>query len=625
MALQSNENNIAEQVVQPAAQVQFQQPQQPNYQNNSATFALNGGSLFAAPIPRGVGSEYYTKLKKALLEIYTMASPEVEISLLDLDNGTETALAYSSILVAIRMKKNPTLGVAYHVILIEASGEKLQPVIVNNNSQQIEILRVASDALDNILLERAQRKIKAAFPNVDIFYTEGTVVPSTFNPDDKAAVHNLALMVGLACNTELAIRTPGFRDFNIAEVTRDSTLVVDQFYGSKPMMNAVQQPIRSDLSLVFSSRKNNNAQRGMQSVNAGDKDFTISTLSGFIDLIYSPVANAMFNPYMQQQAAATQKYVPRVVVTDISSNFSYTPGSILLALATSLSLKQDNNWIQYFRPTMVASNEINLRDVGALNIECNLNNDPSGVGTRIDTSADSFSIIELGQYLSAIIQPGLAISLDCPENGPQSWYMSVFAAAAEGQQPAYNVIYDSANRLTNGFLEKYFPKGAKMFADEQSRVHLGTWVDRNGKVCDLRDIDYLAICNLVGDRNPSIIRDFSDTFYRTQFPMDMRLHTRRKILQNVTGETANFTGFAKRVTFNSAFMDAINKAILDTGLPVRVTSPMSGSDFSAQRGIATFAQDAMLNNTNSFFNVGGFGMNNVNSNFVNGQTNPRWM
>lgn len=602
-------------------------PQQPapQYSNNAPTFSLGNGGLFAAPIPRGVGSEYYTKLKKALQEVYMSANPDVEISLLDLDNGTETVLAYSSIIVAIRMNKNSSMGVAYHIAIVEASGDKLQPIVVNNNNMQIEILRVTSDALDSVLLDKAHRKVSVAFPNVDVFYTEGTVIPVTFNPDDKTAIHELALSMGLACNTELAIRTSGFRDFNIAEVTRDSTLVVDQFYGPKPLVNAVQQPLRSDISLVFSSRKNQNVQRGMQSVNAGDRDFTISSLSGYIDLIYSPVAPmGSFNPYMPQQAMATQKYVPRMVVTDIRSNFSYTPGSILLALATSLSLKQDNNWIQYFRPTIGNPNEVNLRDVGALNIEGNLANEPTGFGARINTTADAFNLIELGQYLSALIQPGLVMSIDCPEASPQSWYLSVFAAAAEGQQAAYNLIYDSANRLTNGFLEKHFPKGAKMFVEEMNRVHLGTWTDRNGKVCDIRDIDYLAVCNLAGDRNPTVIRDFSDTFYRTQYPLDLRLHSRRKIIQNLTNETANFTGFAKRVTFSASFMEALNKAILETGLAVRVNSPMTGNDFSAQRGVGTFTQDAMMSNNNSFFNTAGFGFNNANSNFVSGMNNPRW-
>lgn len=589
------------------------------------SFTLGGGGLFAAPIPRGIGSEYYTKLKKALAEVYSTANQDVEIMLLDLDNGTETVLAYSSIIVAIRLKKNPSFGVAYHVLIVEASGDKLQPIPFNNNNVQIEILRVTSDALDSILLDKAQRKVSAAFPNVDLFYTEGTVIPSAFNPDDKTAVHDLALSAGLACNTELAIRSPGFRDFNIVDVTKDSTLVVDQFYGPKPLVNAVQQPVRSDISLIFSSRKNVNTRQGMQSVNAGDRDFTISSLSGFIDLIYNPVAQSnAFNPYIPQQAVATQKYVPRMIVTDIRSNFSYTPGSILLALATSLSLKQDNNWIQYFRPSISAPNEINLKDVGALNIEGNLANEQGGFGERINTSSDSFNLIELGQYLSALIQPGLVMSIDCPEVGPQSWYLSVFAAAAEGQQAAYNLIYDSANRLTNGSLEKHFPRGAKMFVDELNRVHLGTWIDKNGKVCDIRDIDYLAVCNLAGDRNPTVIRDYSDTFYRTQYPLDMRLHTRRKIISSLTNETASFTGFAKRVTFTASFMEALNVAVRETGLAVRVNSPMTGNDFSAQRGIGSFAQDAMMGTGNSFFSTAGYGFNNANSNFVSGMTNPRW-
>ena len=96
-----------------------QQPNQPSW-----TF---GTGLFAAPIARGVGSEYYAKLKTALFEVYKQTDPSVEIQLLDLDNVNEPSLVFSAIVVATRNKQRLETGVAFHELLLEATGEKIPP------------------------------------------------------------------------------------------------------------------------------------------------------------------------------------------------------------------------------------------------------------------------------------------------------------------------------------------------------------------------------------------------------------------------------------------------------------------------------------------------------------------
>jgi len=585
-------------------------------------WSFHNSGLFAAPISRGVGSEFYSKLKTNLTEVYKQSNENVEIALIDLDNVNEPALAFSCIIVALRYNKQQSNGVAYHLLILEATGDKINPIFDNINGQQVEIIRVTSDALDDILLSKALEKVRKAFPIGPWYMVDGCVVPANFNPDDKYAVHRLALNAGLAGNTELELRNPDFRDLNLAGTVNDSNLNINIGFQHQQIEDAVGNPMRSDFLINFASKRN--GQQGKYtSINSGDKEVKISEISGFLDLVWSPV-NPMggFNPWSPVQQSQTQKYLPRLVITNLASSYSYTPGSILLALATSLSLRDDNNWIQAFRPMPVSNSEIDLTDIGSLNIEANLNNEPSGYGTYIDTKADNFKLEDLGQLVAALIQPGLIVSLDCPESGPQAWYLSVFASAANGSQAAYRVIYQAAEQLTNGNFTKYFPNGSPMFVDIGNRIHLGNWTDRSGNKRDIRDIDHLAVCNLVGERNPTVIRDWSDSFLRTQYPLPLRLAGRKKIISGLTNETANFTGFAQRVTFSGAFLEALSKGIKDTGLPVRVNTPLTGSDFSNQRGVATFAGSALLAPGQSFMTSGGFGYSPQNVN--QGNFNARW-
>lgn len=556
-------------------------------------WSLHTSSLFGAPIGRSIGSEYLLKLSTGLTEIYSHAHKGVEVALITLDKANETALAYSVIVVCLRIKDQPNLGVGYHILIVEATGDRVTSVLDNINNQSVEILRVTGDAMDTVLIQKVAAKVKAAFPNTPSYLVDACVIPASFSPDSKVHMQSVALNAGLAIGTELELHRPGFQDFNLAGSANDSNLVCNIGFSRQQIEDAVGEPMRSDLLINFTSQKQGVDQR-TQSLNSGDREAKVSELSGFIDLLWAPIQQGpVFNAYQPQQQLMTQKYAARLIITNLASNFAFTPAAILLSLVTSLSVRDDNNWIQSFRPLAVG-NEVDLHDIGCLNVEANMMNEPSGFGTRIDTKADSFKLEDLGQLVAALIQPGLIISLDVPEAGPQTWYLSVFAAAANGGAGATDVLLRAANELTNGNFSRYFGAGQALFVDTNNRVHLGTWTDRNGQRRDIRDIDYLAVSALMGDRNPQVIREWSDTFTRTQYPLAQRLAARKKMIMGLTSETAQFNGFAQRVTFSHAFLDALARGCSDAGLKVRINTPLSGSDFSSTRGIANFVNAALL-------------------------------
>lgn len=591
--------------------------EEPKANFGAERFSFHTNNMFA-PIPRSIGAEAYTKLKANLIESFKSANPAVEISLIDMDTVTETNMHFGSIVVAARLKEHPKAGVAYHILLLEATNDKLTPIFENVNGQQVEIMRVTSDAIDNELLKCVDDKVRNAFPSAGSwFMVDGTVVPTALNVDDKMAVHQLAFNAGLACTTELQTRLPGFKDINLAQMAADSSLNVNISFGQQQTLNAVGQPMRSSVVVNFASKKNGNNNK-YASVNSGEKEIRVSEALGYLDLVWAPVSPAVgYNPYVMQAPTATQRYAARLVITNLSSNYSYTTGSVLLALATALTLRDDNNWIQAFRPQAPIPGMQDITDIGALNYEANIGNEQNG-GSYIDTKAADFKLEDLGQLVTALIQPGLIISIDCPEQGPQSWYTSVIAAASNGSNAAYNILYDAAMQLTNGNFGRYFPNGTQMFVDQGNRVHMGTWRDSQGNKRDLRDFDHVAFANLVGERNAGAIREYSDTYANTNVPLVVRLHNRKRMISSVSGETAEFTGFAQRVTFAAAFMVALSNGIRDTGLSVRVSTPLSSSDFNNQRGVASYAGAALMAPGQTFMQAGNmyggynqtFGQNN---------------
>lgn len=602
------------QFTQPGPQQQYQ-----HYQAPTKPWSFATSNLFGAPIPRAIGSESITKLHKALVEVYSNANSDMDIRVISIDRVNEPDLAFSCIVVCMQLKSAAANGVACHILLMEASNDKLSPVFINENNQQIEITKVTGDALDQVLVEKTQRHIQSVFPQQPIFIVDGCVVPRNFNYEDKERVYMLALNAGMSCGTELNMKTPAFMDYNLASEGPDNNLEIAIAFNRQQIEDPVGEPMRSDILMNFVSKRQNQQQNRNASLNSGAREIRISEISGFIDLLWAPVMQGpIYNPWVQQLPQQTQKYASRLVITNLASNFAYTPASVLLSLVTAMSLRDDNNWIQSFKPVPTTDRDVDLRDIGALNIEANLLNEQGGFGQRIDTKAESFRLEDLGQLVASLIQPGLIISMDVPECGPQTWYLSIFAAAANKSDSAMRAIWTAAQTLTNGNFGKYFTPGSPMFDDTNNRVHLGYWVDRNGQRRDIRDIDYLAVANLVGDRNPQMIREWSDTWMTSRGPSHLRLAARKRMISALTNESAEFTGFAQRVTFTNIFLDALVRGCIDAGLTPRVSTPLSTSDMTNVRGVASFINSSLIQPGQSFFNNAvGYGNQFTNQSYMN--------
>ena len=586
---------------------------------------LGRGNLFSAPIPVRMGSEQYRKLKEKVEEVYKSANDKIGIKVLDLDKSTYKDLAFSAMIVCGSVNGNPKAGIAYHILLLEGTGKKLDNIMDSIPGQpQVEILRTTENAVDRELLEMAAGVVGRAFPNVQTFMVDATVVPESFNIEDQDSIHRLALNAGLAVSQELQMRDPNFTDVNlVVGATRETRLQINIGFSKLQRKDMMGSPMRSDVAVNFVSSRANSGGKNA-SVNSGDREQTVSEVSGFVDLVPAPI------PQIPQQyqypgmptMGATQRYAARLVITDLQSNFSYTPGGMLLALATAFEVGSSNNWTQGFRPTATQKGELDLGDIGALNIEANMANEKGEFGTRVDTRSSDFDLKALGQMVGTLVRPGLMVSLDCPVAGPQTWYTSVFAGAASGSAVAQQILYNAANQLSNGNFEKAFPSNGQMFVDQGNRIHLGYWFDRSGMKRDIRDFDHVAACNIFGPSNPKQIQQLAETFLRHDIPLDHRLFKRKQLFSAMSNETAVFTGMADRITFTGAFLNAISASLRATGIPVTVTTPLSAADFNHQRPVGDFVNAALMD-PNAVFTPGGFNSAGAGMNYGN-FGNHRW-
>lgn len=598
------------------------QQAQAQEQNTAAPTAARrggfmGGGLFGAPISKGLGSEYLNKIAEGLTEKYKTAHPDMKLSVHIVDQVNEPALAYSVIVVTGQMKAAPGT-IAAHVLIIEGTNDRLTPLFENVGGQSVEITRVTSDAFDRRMEAIIRERLNKAYPNAQINIIDGCVVPMEFEPTNLTHMHNLALNAGLACGTDLQMRVDDFRDINIANEVK-GTMLVDIQPTHGQIEDTIGMPVRSDVAINFRSQRPNQGQD--QSVNSNDRDIQIASLSGFVDMMYAPMAANQGN-YWSPQQQAPQKFAARLVLTNLRTEIGYTPGMVLLALVNAMTLNNNGNWIQVFRPTPGRSKEVDMRDIGALNIIGNMEGNQNGFGVPPETKTQDFSLQDLGRFVATLVRPGLTISLDVPDCSSTTWYLSIFRDASMGKTGAIDAIYHAACELTNGQFQNHFSRGTPMFEDVNNRVHLGYWTDKNGQRRDIRDIDFLAIANLHGRKNPLDLMAWSNTFLNYNIPLQMRLAQRRKMIEAATSMSAVFNGMGTRVTPSAAFLRALALSCSEAGLSPVVKTPLSASDFNSQNGVADFVQSTAVDPSQAFGHVGfGFGPNQ----FVNrGNGFTRW-
>lgn len=618
MAIQDTDNQTSNNTFSMGGASQASKPAaQPQQQSAQPISFRNAGALTSSPLGRNAGGELVALVSEKLNDVYKAVADQTDVRLLALDNNNITGLAFSTVIVTARWKNKRDAGVAYHALILEGTNNPILPKIESINNRQIEILRPTSAAWDDVLVRMVSDAVAEAYPNTRILNAGATVIPRQFNLDNKNDVYNMARNTITAISNEIDVHTPGFRDLNLEQLEK-GTFVISMRFERTQIADDVGQPMRSDIQFEYLDQHAGGKQNN-QSVNSGERSTVIGKMSSFIDFNWAPVAmpNHYGGGYPQAMGQLpggllpTQKYVARQVITQIEPTALATLPAILNLLAVSAAASENNNWHQ----TFMARGNKTMHDVGGLNVEANVLNDPSGKGQRIDTSGDNFRETDLRQMLMTMVRPGLAIAIDVPDCGPQTWYSDVFAAAASGSQQAQSMILSAADYLTNNTFSRNFPAGTPIFTDQGNRVHLGYYPDKaTNQLQDIRNIDYLAVINTRGVTDESIIARWSDTFTATNLPLAERLDVRARIIREIA-PNATITGFATRCTFTEAFLAALYQSIAACGVrPVIQTNGTAG--IHADRGVASFASSALLQAGQGAF-FGGYGGQQATGPYVN--------
>ena len=480
---------------------------------------------------------------------------------------------------------------AAHVLVVEKTGDYPQPLIENIGGIRYEIIRTPADAVYEDKYMQAVTKVVSEALKVDegtITVVDATLVPQEFDYTNENMVQQLLVNASNAVNSELFTRVNDYSGINITEVVnncRNGKFLINLYFNSDDSnyFDQTGMPVRQDVCVTLSFKTNqaNNSRY----INQGNDTIEIVRTYGYIDFEWSPtIVNNMM---------ATQKFVPNFVITHMESNEAPTPDILFLGIVSALAVNEDMNWMQAFRPMPARKNEIDFNDIGALNIEGNIENNPIGVGKKYDTKSKTFTLAELNKFIQTLVRPNIMVSIDIPKAGPDTWFMSVLQYIKfRNDQKAYDRVLKYLATLTNG---AFNPGVIPMFADITNKIHAGYYRTKDG-IKDIRHLSsYLAVANFIADtnQNPALIAQYTNTLYNTSIPAELRAAERKKYIDEMSNKTAVYKQFHDRLTFSAGFlMNLVNSLKLAGFAPV-FSNMGAVNDMFARRSSADFTA-AML-------------------------------
>ena len=574
---------------------QFAEPRQPNSrvegQNRPRTWDFHS-NLMGGEVARGSGGEYLTKFVKVLEEICPQIAPGLSVKIIPIGRNQYPNLAFSAVVVAASFtqadpKKLPP-AVAYHTLILEATGEELKPVNLRLGNEYVQYHRSTGMAFDHQLRGYCHNAVASIYRGVeDLLQYNAEVVTRDVSVQDREKIEEIMLNCCIAVASGLRLQSGDFPVLDLSSLDPSHDYSQQITLGRHELRDIYGRPNRANVMVTFSSRKRGGREsRDLSAVNSADSVVNIADIGGFVQPIWMPENT---NPYSyRQQDRQTQCLAAELVITSVNMPHVTSPAAICLAISNSVALAQNGNWMAtllHNPPRPGVPEDQDLTNVGALNVVANLSGETSeGIfGKPVRMKEARTNLEKMHSWLTAIFHEGLVVSLDVPEQSPSSWYLDVFAAAANDDPDAQAQIIAGFDEITGGnFTRRYDATKSHLFS-QSVRLPAGYYMD-NGEMVDLRQLDLTAMC-VLHHQNPDIIQRYHRCMMASTKEAEalVKLADLHEIYQVSTNHTAVFTGYVERVTFSSEAITAMAAAINDCRLNCVVESPLT-SDYR-RRGV----------------------------------------
>ena len=500
----------------------------------------------------------------------------------------------------------------YVTVLIADSNDDPAPLIGGRGDQQYEVVRYPSDAIDTAMYQIVEEGLSATFPGKTLIRGKSLVMQKGFNISDAEALRVLLVEMSRAiqrqCNELLGSAIPlDLTTFDMSSAVFNVKTTTQEQGHIDPITCL---PIHRTWSVKSTMVAANQGQQGRHEINnARLQPRTVADIGGYCDYIWvGPQQIQAFGGGVQLAPGTmnTQAFQLRHMITSISLGLRQSIEGLLFGIGLAAPALNDRLNIAGMTTTRRDQlSPVNLGNIGALNIEANIENDPSGQGSCIDATSASFGLAQHADFIGRTIHQTPVITVEIRRGCPEETSLHMLLEASRGNPEAVANLHRAADLLTGGHYSKRLKEvtnGATVpmviqVGDQNNGAldvdDVGFFVDQANRMRSLQELGYLGLMNLL-QGTPGIGRRITDTF---QSLMDARLAERLNIrhalrTQALPGNQIYRHSRVIRVTLNNVALRALTLALGDAGVAVNASSdsPYSSMSSFSQRAVPVFAQ-----------------------------------
>jgi len=483
--------------------------------------------------------------------------------------------------------------VYYFLALLEKTGR--QPLEVKQIVNELNVknntsILVTSDAFDDTVYAIAETMLKKAYKDItSLRNLEGVVIPSSSDVEATAEVMSRYVHNRMVVESEITSGKSADLNFKaLRAIGRNSNTNLDIAFNTGLTINTAGRSIRSDFN-IESNIASNSYVRSMHDISGKKR---IATVSGYLEYLVSDKVNEYT---MQSTKVAT----PILILNEFmgkASSLNYVLTSIV------------NSTIFSSRP--ILRNLIVEKDAGPLNVLFNYGGDASKPGDKLSFKDEKAKPEIVNDIIRQHVTSTPIVAIEVELFGSDYSHMAPFVALAsdETRMAATEDILKGASELVGSKMET-----SSVLGDESSLVPIGEYLDADGNVRDLREIDLAFICTYSNDQ--ALIFDW---IYSTLTPAMCRSITSKDpyLLKleviNKLASMLNFkpviTGKAVRIPLSGMFVEELTRKAMQAGYnPAPTNDAIGYNDFNNLQIVSQAYNGSTLANT-------GFGMGNSYSN-----------
>lgn len=572
-------------------------------------------SVFSGLMPSGTHDENVSRIRKAIdsvckespslvdrVSVYTLSQSHYAIP------GTVIAM---TLYTPRGLSGLPTLGV--FTILI---GSTCQDIGVRtyrtSQGANIEVRPTPVDVYANpgfwVAVRNGIRSITGVnLVDDQIIDAGGLVIPDNFtvDKDNPDTIRPIIVQAAQSLQGVIGSYDETVKRFSVGWCRGKNQLRSKVEFPTTTTLTSTGLPVRNDIVVdvsVTESQNQNQAQMNGFFPSAR----RACTAGAYVDLVYEdPSANGA-NGSVQH---ITQRYVPRVILTSVYSAFgAHSLELYWLGIAAVSVMMQRRRYAEVWFPRHGHVPGQELRDITALGYDYALGLPQNATPQRIALQGQHITSQELSTLLNTMVFANPVFCMDVEDAGDNVWIKHVFSGDYTGDIAARGLIWDSLEAFSaNNFSRSLSNSGRGwegLFLPNATRIHTGYYHHpETNTLRDIRDIDLLALLNLVGVGAAAVVRDWENSFVCED--QILGLNKREQILRTYCPRVT-ITGYATRYTmrpdvleafFNAAVMGGLRLQQDDQGMSA-LGEPVRGS----QNWSGMAVQTSHMNTSGLFYN-----------------------